>query len=186
MPPVTHVPPSVESLYAAFPGAADRPDFEPIPPADVPEPYHELLVHTHHMTVTVEAFYGQPVNVRVLEARRDDDTYCRKIVLTLRDTGEVVQFGLVRVHLANLPPKPRDEILGGQTPLGRVLIQNDVFRHIEPGGYFRVTPCEKLCEWFGLTAPITCYGRTGTIFADLRPAVEVLEILTPVPEPAEG
>jgi len=186
VPAVTHVPPSVESLYAAFPGAPDRPDFEAISSADMPEPYRELLVHTHHMTVTVEAFYGQPVNVRVLDARRDDDTYCRKIVLTLRDTGEVVQFGLVRVHLANLPPKPRDEILGGQTPLGRVLIQNDVFRHIEPGGYFRVTPCEKLCEWFGLTAPITCYGRTGTIFADLRPAVEVLEILTPVPEPAEG
>ncbi len=183
MPAVTHVPPSVESLYAAFPDAADRPDFEPLPPADMPEPYRGLLVHIHHMTVTVEAFYGQLVNVRVLDARTDGGTYCRKIVLTLRETGEVVQFGLVRVHLDALSDAVREEILGGQTPLGRVLIQNDVLRHIEPGGYYRVTPCRQLCDWFALAAPATCYGRLGTIFANHRRAVEVIEILAPVPPP---
>ena len=180
---MTHVPPSVESLYAAFPGADDRPDFEGIRPAAMPEPFRGLLVHTHHMTVTVEAFYGQPVNVRVLDFRLDGETYCRKILLTLRETGEVVQFGLVRVHLKALSDAVREEILGGHTPLGRVLIQNDVLRHIKPGGYYRVTPCQQLCDWFGLTEPTTCYGRLGTIFADHQPAVEVVEILAPLPPP---
>jgi len=183
VPAVSHVPPSVESLYAAFPGAADRPDFEGIPPADMPEPFRRLLVHTHHMTVTVEAFYGQAVDVRVLDARLTGDTYCRKIVLALRDAGDVVQFGIVRVHLAKLPPRVGHEIIEGETPLGRVLIQNDVLRHIEPGGYFRVSPCRQLCDWFEVAAPTTCWGRTGTIFADRQPAVEVLEILAPVPKP---
>lgn len=180
---MTHVPPSVESLYAAFPGAEDLPDFEPIHPAKIPDPYRQLLVHTHHMTVTVESFYGQAVDVRVLDARLTGDTYCRKIVLTLRESGEVVQFGLVRVHLAALPPRARHEIIEGETPLGRVLIQNDVLRHIEPGGYFRVTPSGRLCEWFEIAAPATCWGRTGTIVAGRQSAVEVLEILAPVPKP---
>lgn len=180
---MSHVPPSVESLYSAFPGTEDRPEFEPIHPAKIPDPYRHLLVHTHHMTVTVEAFYGQAVDVRVLDARLVGGTYCRKIVLVLRDSGEVVQFGAVRVHLAVLPPRVGHEIIEGETPLGRVLIQNDVLRHIEPGAYFRVTPCRQLCNWFELPAPVACYGRTGTIFAGSQPAVEVLEILAPVPKP---
>jgi chorismate-pyruvate lyase len=180
---VSHVPPSVESLYAAFPDAEDRPAFEPIHPAKIPDPYRQLLVHTHHMTVTVESFYGQAVDVRVLDARLTGDTYSRKIVLTLRDTGEVVQFGAVRVYLAMLPPRVRHEIVEGETPLGRVLIQNDVLRHIEPGTYYRVTPCKELCDWFEIAEPAACWGRTGTIFAGTQPAVEVLEILAPVPKP---
>src|SRR5204863_10129261 len=34
----------------------------------LPEPYRGLLAHTEHMTVTMEAFYGAPVAVRVLNA----------------------------------------------------------------------------------------------------------------------
>ena len=43
--------------------------------ATMPEPYRGLLAHNEHMTVTVEAYYGAPVDVRVLEAGREDEFY---------------------------------------------------------------------------------------------------------------
>ncbi len=172
--------PTVSDLYALFPDGDDRPELVPVSPEEMPEPYRQLLVHTHHMTVTVEGFYGQPVNVRVLDSIRDVDRYGRKILLSLQESGDVVQFGIIEVDLAALSDTVRDEIVAGRTPLGRVLIQNNVLRSIQPVGFFRVLPSRKLRDWFGLAEPLTTYGRLGIIFTGDRPAIEVLEILAPI------
>ena len=74
--------PTLDHLYSLFPDSPDRPDAVEVPAADVPQPYHRLLVHTHHMTVTVEEFYRSPVDVRVLDCRRTGNEYARKILLT--------------------------------------------------------------------------------------------------------
>jgi hypothetical protein len=74
----------------------------------------------------------------------------------------------------------RDAILEEKTPLGRVLIDNNVLRRIEPTAFLQITPGPKLADWFGLSRPETCYGRLGVIFCDDRPAIAVLEILAPV------
>src|SRR5437763_3594111 len=97
-----------------------------IPAADMPEPYRGLLAHTHHMTVTVEAFYGSPVDVRVLESGRNGDDYHRRIVLTPHGTDRIVQYGLVRINLALLDPAVSRERVGQKTPLGRILIRHNV------------------------------------------------------------
>lgn len=172
--------PTADSLYALFPDSADRPDCTPIPGDEMPEPYRSLLVHTHHMTVTVERHYGGPVDVKVLETARDGEEYARKILLALQETGQVVQFGIVQIDLTLLSRPVRDRIVEGKTPLGRVLIEHNVLRHIEPAGYLRVEPCRQMCDWFGMSEPATLYGRLGVIFTDGRPAIEVLEILAPV------
>jgi chorismate-pyruvate lyase len=152
----------------------------------MPEPYHSLLVHTHHMTVTVERHFGGPVDVQVLETALDGHEYARKILLELRGTGRVVQFGIVQIDLDLLSGPVRDKIVEGKTPLGRVLIEHDVLRHIQPAGYLRVEPCQTMCEWFGLTEPVVTYGRLGVIHTDGKPAIEVLEVLAPVPSSPEG
>lgn len=175
--------PTVESLYALFPTSADRPVCTPISGDDMPEPYKSLLVHTHHMTVTVEKHYGGPVDVTVLEAARAGDEYARKILLEVRGTRKVVQFGIVQIDLSLLSEPVRAKIVEGKTPLGRVLIEHNVLRHILPAGYLKVEPCPELCEWFGLAEPTTTYGRLGIIYTDGKPAIEVLEILAPVGEP---
>jgi hypothetical protein len=54
-----------------------------VAPDEMPEPYHTLLVHEHHMTVTVEAHHGDLVNVRILNRRHHGDDYARQILLTL-------------------------------------------------------------------------------------------------------
>jgi chorismate-pyruvate lyase len=132
------------------------------------------------MTVTVERHYGGPVDVKVLNTVREGDEYARQILLELQGTGRVVQFGIVQIDLGLLSPVVRDRIVEGKTPLGRVLIEHDVLRHIRPAGYLQVEPDADLCRWFGMTQPTTTYGRLGVIFTDGRPAIEVLEILAPV------
>src|SRR5215211_4636161 len=111
--PAVPAPPTftLDDLNARFPDRSDRPAIEPVAAAAVPEPYHRLLVHSHHMTVTVEEFYGDAVDVSVLDARHDGDSYDRKILLALRGSGTVVQFGIVHIDLSFLAPPVRDEIV---------------------------------------------------------------------------
>src|SRR2546421_10210646 len=86
-------------LYRIFAADVPPPEHELLPPEALPEPYRGLLVHNHHMTVTVEAFYGSLVDVRVLERLHDGDTYARKILLALQSDGRIVQSGIVRIRL---------------------------------------------------------------------------------------
>jgi hypothetical protein len=64
--------------------------------------------------------------------------------------------------------------------LGRILIEHNVLREIEPTAYLRITPTPLLTNWFGLPEPQLTYGRLGIIHCDGQPAIEVLEILAPI------
>ena len=140
------------------------------------------------MTVTVEAHHGGLVDVRVLEQRRTADQYGRKILLTLQRDGRVVQFGIMRIDLGCCGPEVRAEIVAGQTPLGRILIQHDVLRRIEPTAFLRVVPGKAMMDWFGLDRPQPTYGRLAIIHCNGRPAVELLEVVAPenVAAPGDG
>jgi hypothetical protein len=173
--------PTLDHLYRLFPDSPDRPDAVEVSAGDIPEPYHRLLVHTHHMTVTVEDYYRSPVDVRVLECRQRGNEYARKSLLTAHTTGRVVQFGLVRINLGVCTEAVRNEIVEGKTPLGRVLIRHNMLRRIEPQMYLRLTLSKTMASWFGVAAGKNTFGRVGMIYTGDQPAVEVLEILAPVP-----
>lgn len=173
--------PDLPTLYRLFRPDAPLPEHALVSPADLPEPYHRLLVHHHHMTVTVEEYYGSSVNVRVKDRRHNGNSYARKILLELQSDGRVVQFGVVRIRLDFCSVPVRAAILEEKTPLGRILIEHDVLRKIEPSAFFRVTPGELLARWFHLPEPSVTYGRLGMIYCDGQPAIEVLEILAPIP-----
>ena len=131
------------------------------------------------MTVTVEAHHGSLVNVQVLDRKRNGDSYARKILLNLQSNGKTVQFGLVRIWLNYCDPAVADRIVSEGTPLGRILIEHDVLRRIEPTAYLRVTPGPEMMKWFGLTQPTPTYGRLALIHCDGKPAIELLEIVAP-------
>jgi chorismate-pyruvate lyase len=174
------VTPDLPTLYRLFRADAPPPDHDLIAPDQVPEPYHTLLVHPHHMTVTVEEYFGSRVNVRVMDRRHDGDSYARKILLELQSDGRVVQFGVVRIRLNFCSEPVRAAILEEKIPLGRILIEHDVLRRIETIAFYRVTPGELLTRWFHLLEPQDTYGRLGIIHCDGQPAIEVLEILAPI------
>ena len=153
---------------------------EHIPSATTPEPYKQMLVHEHHMTVTMENYHMCPVNVEVLHEHTDGDIYVRQIILTRSDNHLPVQFGIVRFNLQYVTQTVRNEILKRQIPLGRVLITHNVLRHIDLGAILQVTAGPKLAELLRMEVGGVTYGRLATIFCNRYPAVDLLEISAPL------
>lgn len=151
-----------------------------IPRDLTPEPYKTLLVHGHHMTVTMEKFHDSPVEVRVHEQRQEGDLYMRKITLVKAGTDQVVQFGIVRFNFGFVTPEIRDEILRGEIPLGRVLIEYNVLRHIDLGAILKLTAGPGLAKYLQMNEGQTTYGRMATIFCNHRPALDLLEVSAPL------
>ena len=169
--------PTVEELVALFPGPDTTFPYAIVPGDEVPAPYHDLLVHEHHMTVTVEAYHGGPVDVRVLEWRQDGSHYARKILLVHQATGKVVQFGIVRIDLSKASAEVSAAIVERKTPVGRILIQHDVMRRIEPTAFVRIDAGPEQMAWFGEAGSAVLYGRLAIIHFDGKPAVELLEVV---------
>lgn len=170
--------PDPRMFFALFP-ADDVRAYEHVPAERVPEPYRRLLVHEYHMTVTVEAYHGSLVDVRVVQTHREGDEYARKSLLVLQSTGRIVQLGMVRIHLEYCTPAVREEIVAGQTPLGRILINHGLLTTVRPTAFLRILPGKQLQEWFGLEEAMPTYGRLAVITWNDKPAIEVLEIEAP-------
>ena len=171
----------LNSLISMFAGADELiAAAEHIPSSETPEPFKQLLVHDHHMTVTMESFHGDQVCVEILESRHTGDSYARQIVLRLQETNRVVQFGIVRFNLEYVTPTVRQEILAGQVPLGRVLINHNVLRHIDLGAVMRIVAGDHLSRALQTPVGTVTYGRLATIFCNRVPAVDLLEIAAPV------
>jgi len=177
---MARVGPEFAEMYGLFPDPDGAPHTVAVPEDQVPAPYTGLLVHHHHMTVTVEVFYRSPVRVLVMESTRREQTYCRKILLQSIRDNRIVQFGLVRINLDYCSPEVAAAIVGEKTPLGRVLIEHGVLTSVQPTGYLRVEPNACMRQWFGMSEPEVTYGRIGVILCDAKPAIEMLEILSPV------
>ena len=100
------------------------------------------------------------------------------MILLAKQTGEIVQFGIMRIRLDLCTNPVREAIMSEQVPLGRILIENDVMRSIEPTAFFRVDLSPPMSDWFGQTG--TTYGRLGIINLEGQPTVELCEILAPI------
>jgi hypothetical protein len=154
---------------------------EHIAGALTPEPYRTLLVHEHHMTVAMEEFHGCSVNVTVLADALEGNSYARKIVLTRSTDGAPVQFGLVRFNFDYVTQAVKEEILSRKIPLGRVLINHNVLRHIDLGAILEIKAGPELAAELHMPEHGITYGRLATIFCNRLPAVDLLEVSIPLP-----
>jgi chorismate-pyruvate lyase len=183
----------VTGLYSIFGDRIeDMPRGRFISAEEMPQPYRDLLAHHDHMTVTMEEFHHTPVDVKVIRAVRDDPYYARKILLTRTGTEEVVMFGIMRFNFEWCDDRIKELIVGGQIPLGRILIENDVLRRISTHVLLRITPNVEMREWFRMADPASnaagngnvtstfVYGRLATIYCNDEPAVDLLEVSAPV------
>jgi hypothetical protein len=171
---------ALRDLCRPFVPAGFVPECEIVAADAVPGAANRLLVHHNHMTVELERFHGNPVDVRVLHERYDgeNDSYSRQIGLQLAGTQQIVEWGIARLNFKCVSPQVRDEVLAKQTPLGAILIKHNVHRRIEPRHFLRFPAMSHFIELFELShnaAPL--YGRLGTIYCDDEPAIEVLEIV---------
>jgi chorismate-pyruvate lyase len=173
--------PILDELVALFyPQPTDLGQFVEVTAEEMPAVYRTLLAHQNHMTVTVEQFHHSPVDVQVLDTLLTGQHYARKILLARQSDGGVVQFGIVRLNFAHVSEAVRQEIESQRTPVGRVLIKHNVHRDIHLMRLWKVTPGPDLRKLFGLTTAEPVYGRTAVIDFSGEPAVELIEIVTPV------
>ena len=149
---------------------------EHVSSASLPDPYKTLLAHNHHMTVTMEKYHDSPVDVTVLDQRLDGNVYSRKILLSKTGTKFVVQFGIVKFNFDYVTQAVKDEILAGEIPLGRVLINHNVLRHVDLGAVLRITAGPGLAEVMEIEPGQVTYGRLATIFCNQQPAIDLLEV----------
>lgn len=156
----------------------DPPHIEIVPADQVPAPYSELLVHDQHMTVTLEQFHKRQVHLTVLARRHQDNDYARMILLALEGTGEIVEFGMFRMDLGCCDHAVRDAIIAGRTPLGRILIEHNVLRRIDPLAYLRIQPSQQFRAWFNRRDDKPIYGRVAMIWCNGQQAVELLEVVS--------
>jgi len=144
----------------------------------VPGIYNELLVHTHHMTVTLEEYCGSSLHLEVVKVRHEGQDYARKLVLRSGEGGPVVLAGIMRFRLEFVREEIRQTIVEASTPLGRVLIENNVLRRIETVAFLRFPLQNTFGELLGPGAEDDfTYGRIAIIFCDGAPAVELLELI---------
>jgi len=149
----------------------------------IPDPYDRLLNHHAHMTVTVESYYGQPVDVHVHRHHRSDRWYAREITLVTSRSRRIVQYGIVRLKPEILAPEVWQRIENRETPLGRVLIDHNVMREVELSELWRVEAGPSLAGLMHLRVGDRLYGRTALIHCDGVPTIELLEIIAPATNP---
>lgn len=195
-PPETTPQGRLAALLSLFgDGALGAGQLEIISKEELPEPYQSLLAHNHHMTVTLESRHDSAVELVVLDEHVDETFYARRLLLRTPVArngaaagGQVVMAGMMRIQLNYCEPPVREAILARQTPLGRILIKNEVLRWIEPEGYLRLRLDADGRRLFGAPTATVTYGRLATIFCNGEPAVELLEVIAPElePGPANG
>jgi chorismate-pyruvate lyase len=179
--PSRQATPELKALVHLFyPSLSDLGQFKEVAENEMPEVPRKLLWHDAHMTVTVESHHGQSVDVSVLNTHVTPTHYSRRILLSRQSDRRVVQFGIVRLNSTFLGDDVRKEIESESTPLGRILIEHNVLRDVRLLSLWRIEPGSDLVKQFGLEKPETCYGRTALIYCNGLPAVELLEVVTPL------
>lgn len=149
-----------------------------IPTADVPGPYHQLLVHDHDMTSELAGFHRDEITLEVLHSRQSGDTYLREVVLHTATAGTPVEYGLIEIQLAAFPAELRPLILAGQTPLGAILNASGLAYRSEPQGFFTV-PAESLTAIFSPSpGGAVLFGRYNhLVCSESTCLARILEIL---------
>ncbi len=173
----TYRTPMQELVGKFFANIDELGKFQAVDSRELPPDYRRLLSHHDHMTVSLEEFHGEPVNVCVLAECSCADFYTRNSLLARHSDGRIVQFGIMRIDLAGLRPSVRQAIESHEAPLGRILIENNLLREVELLALWRIEPSEVLRTNLGLQSGEVIYGRTAVIRVAGQPRVDLLEIV---------
>lgn len=168
----------LQQFYGPPTGFAQLGDFASV--SQVPSPYDQLLDHNKHMTVTVESHYDDAVDVHVHRTLRDGPWYAREITLATQKSRRIVQYGIVRLNTASLSEQVWSRIESQEIPLGRVLIEHNVLREVELCELWKVRAGQSLASLLRIKNGDEVFGRTALIHCDGEPAIELLEIVSPV------
>jgi len=172
---------TLEAFWEMFleDGLGPPPACKRILAVDLPPPYQDLLAHREHMTVSMEEHHGGVAAIRVLASRLDENIYSRCTLLMMAGTEHPVQLGMVRLDLDRVSAPARREILGGQVPLGRVLIASNIHRRVELLACLEIRPTRELGALLAALPGKPLYGRLARIVCGGEGSIDLLEIAAP-------
>ncbi|MEM8930255.1 MAG: hypothetical protein AAGE94_03725 [Acidobacteriota bacterium] len=158
---------------------------ESLDDSPLPEPQRGLLVHDRDMTSTLEAFHSESIGLDVLGRRLHGESLLRHVLLHGTTSRRVVEYGAIRIQLANFPHDARQAVLDGRMPLGSILSVYRIPYESRPRRFFSIHPDERLCNLLGLDGCEELHGRRNLLATpDGRTLAEVVEILPPGPASA--
>jgi hypothetical protein len=179
--PVLPVAYPLDSFYAR--AGRPLPFIEAIPGEQIPEPYRGLLVHDVDMTSTLERFHGGRIHLDIVLRDQRDDFYFRASTLVIDGSGKRVEFGAIRINLSLFKPAPRQLILEGRLPLGRILQECEVPYASRPKAFLRMLSDPHINSALGLDGARVLFGRRNTLTdPKQRSLAEIVEILPPEPD----
>jgi chorismate-pyruvate lyase len=154
-----------------------------VTPEQMPQPQRRLLVHDRDMTSTLEEHHGEPLALRVLDRRVEDDIYARHIVLHTAQTQRPAEYGALRVHLPLLDEPVRGAVFQARQPLGAILNAHGGAYRGCPGAFFRIFSNDLINDSLQLGRSQWLYGRCSCLADHAgRTIAEVIEILPPEDE----
>jgi chorismate-pyruvate lyase len=161
----------------------ELPPIEQIGGEEVPQPYHDLLVHTDDMTPTLEKFFDERIFLNVISRQTRGDFYFREVVLLTQRTRTPVEFGAIKINLALVPAAPKRLILEEQEPLGTILNEFKLAHTSRPKAFLWVEADAFIKGALQLSGKRILYGRRNTLFdPQHRALAEIVEILPPAEE----
>jgi len=169
----------LDTFYAA--AGRPLPSAVRLEPEEVPEPYHRLLVPTHDMTPTLEAFHGDRIHLRVLDRRLEEAALCRLVDLVLNGQERPVEFGAIVIYLDPFPESAREALLEGYRPLGTILADYAIPHQSCPQAFLKITPDQFIADALNLNASPELFGRRNVLLTDRGEVIaDIIEILPPV------
>ena len=160
------------------------PLLRPLDGDHVPQPYRALLVHSCDMTPTLEAYYRQPIALKVLSRELQDQSYSREVVLHRTDDLKPIEYGAIRIWLNHLPPLAARLVLEAQRPFGGILQSESIAHMSWPQAFFCTESEPHMESVLTLQRPGTLYGRRNVLVDGTRRLLaEVIEILAPISLP---
>ena len=147
----------------------------------VPAPYHELLVHERDMTGTLEAYFDQPMVLRVLQKRTDGEILFRQVLLQGQRDGRTAEFGAIRIDLSCFTGEARQRVEESRQPLGGILREFEIGYTSRPSAYLRVEADAFVREALGAGSATVLFGRRNTLTAaGGRTMARIIEVLPPL------
>ena len=168
----------LDVLYKQF--ELTLPPYHFIPAGDIPLPQVELLAHDADMTPTVEAYYKQKVNLRVIHKIVEKEYLMRMVTLDCKD-GRKVVYGAIRIHMMRFPEAARRQIIACRQPLGSILSEHPLPHISKPQRFMRILSDTPINTALDLPHQEWLFGRVNRLIGKNRlPLVEVVEILPPM------
>jgi len=136
--------------------------FEIINKKDLDKTHNYLLNHRTSMTLKLEEFYKEKLNLKVLKSKKEGNIFKREIIL-ISNENIPREFAIIKFYLNNLDKTLLGEVISNKIPFGKILTQNKIQFKINIIEFFKISLDNRLKNILKSQKSLF-YGRKYKIF----------------------